>query len=97
MRMSINVSVTQLHGANLAENMYKVVTANGCLSPQEFEIEITENIALNADARIHATLRNWHELGFRIAIDDFGMGHSSLLYLKDYHFVHQFPLCITGY
>ena len=83
MRMSINVSVTQLHGANLAENMYKVVTANG-LSPQEIEIEITENIALNADARIHATLRNLHELGFRIAIDDFGMGHSSLLYLKDY-------------
>ncbi len=83
MRMSVNVSVTQLYSANLAENMYKIVADNG-LSPQEIEMEITENIALNADARIHATLRTLHELGFRIAIDDFGMGHSSLLYLKEY-------------
>src|SRR5881394_1865784 len=46
------------------------------------DLEITESNAMqNAEATIH-TLRELKALGVRISIDDFGIGYSSLSYLK---------------
>lgn len=52
------------------------------LDPHELEIEITEKFALSNDQRSLSTLEALHHCGVRIAIDDFGMGHSSLQYIK---------------
>lgn len=46
-----------------------------------FEVEITETAVMDdPDHSLH-TLACLHQLGVRIAIDDFGVGHSSLAYL----------------
>ena len=46
------------------------------------EIEITESSVLEPDEKTIKTLETLNKGGIRIAIDDFGMGHSSLRYLR---------------
>lgn len=48
------------------------------------ELEVTESSALAPDSPESKVLRGLHMLGLRLAIDDFGMGHSSLKYLKEF-------------
>lgn len=48
------------------------------------ELEVTESSALAPDSPESKVLQGLHMLGLRLAIDDFGMGHSSLKYLKEF-------------
>ncbi len=80
-KLSINVSAKQLAQDNFFEHIYRAVQASG-VDPKQLMIEITENILI---ARIHdamALIGRLKELGVDCAIDDFGMGYSSLTYLK---------------
>jgi diguanylate cyclase (GGDEF)-like protein/PAS domain S-box-containing protein len=52
------------------------------VEPSQLELEITETTILTDPLRAHAVLTRLSELGVRLAIDDFGSGHSSLGYLK---------------
>ena len=45
-------------------------------------IEVTESIALDPESPQNLVLQELNDLGFIISMDDFGMGHSSLVYLK---------------
>ncbi|WP_197528741.1 EAL domain-containing protein [Maridesulfovibrio salexigens] len=59
----------------------------GCLRsagvpPYCLEIEITESVAMSTSGRELQNLNRLRELGIRISIDDFGMGHTSLRYLR---------------
>ncbi|MEG6584837.1 putative bifunctional diguanylate cyclase/phosphodiesterase [Dendrosporobacter sp. 1207_IL3150] len=82
-RMSVNVSAVQLQDKDFTNDLLATIKING-LRPSDLEIEITENIALNDDVRTRHNLDKMRETGIRIAIDDFGMGHTSLRYIKDY-------------
>lgn len=81
--MSVNMSPRQFQDAQLAQKVESVLAANG-LGPGVLELEITESVALLPDARTLATLRRLRESGVRVAIDDFGMGHASLRYLREF-------------
>ena len=81
--MSVNMSPRQFQDAQLAGKVESVLAANG-LGPGVLELEITESVALLPDARTLATLRRLRESGVRVAIDDFGMGHASLRYLREF-------------
>lgn len=83
--MSVNLSVMQLQNERLAEEILDVIKVSG-LEPQNLKIEITENIVLNNDVKTNYTLEKLRDIGVNIAIDDFGMGHTSLRYIK------QFPV-----
>jgi len=50
------------------------------------ELEITERIALTGSRAISQRMSDIISLGFHIVMDDFGAGHSSLMYLKEYNF-----------
>jgi EAL domain-containing protein (putative c-di-GMP-specific phosphodiesterase class I) len=50
------------------------------------ELEVTENILLEDDARALAIFQQIQALGVHVAFDDFGTGYASLTYLK------KFPL-----
>jgi diguanylate cyclase (GGDEF)-like protein/PAS domain S-box-containing protein len=84
--IAFNVSAVQLQRSNLAENISRLTTQYG-LEPSLLQVELTESAvferreARNREASqdVVASLR---ELGVRIAIDDFGIGYSSLSYLK---------------
>ena len=80
-RIAVNVSPRQLCNQSFPETVAKVL-AETALAAELLEIEVTETSLIeNADCAIQ-TLERLREMGVRIAIDDFGIGYSSLAYLK---------------
>ncbi len=75
--MAVNVSTGRLITGHLAGDMAAVL-ADAQISPQRFEIELTETVAVEHGDDTVAMLASIRELGVSVAIDDFGMGHSSL-------------------
>ncbi|MFA6800602.1 MAG: bifunctional diguanylate cyclase/phosphodiesterase [Acholeplasmataceae bacterium] len=52
------------------------------IEARKFIFEITESVVIDNFDRAVLTLNKIKSLGFRIALDDFGIGYSSLTYLK---------------
>ena len=52
--------------------------------PENVELEITETFLVSDKKRIQKQLENIKKLGFKLALDDFGKGYSSLGYLKNF-------------
>jgi diguanylate cyclase (GGDEF)-like protein/PAS domain S-box-containing protein len=80
-QMSVNVSMRQLASSELVTEVREAL-AMSALEPSSLTLEVTESALMrDADATL-AHLRHLKEAGIRIAIDDFGSGHSSLAYLR---------------
>lgn len=77
--VAINVSPRELSAYPLSAMLNEVVREAG-ISASSIEVEITEEAMLDAEAA-HAELALLEQSGFRIAVDDFGTGNSSLAYL----------------
>ncbi|WP_238579384.1 putative bifunctional diguanylate cyclase/phosphodiesterase [Demequina lutea] len=60
-----------------------VLLAAQRLPGSALEVEITEEALLRDPARAKSVLGNLRALGVRIAIDDYGTGYSSLVYLRE--------------
>ena len=56
------------------------------IDPRILTLEVTEQIALTSNNMIFERIKRLRSMGVKFAMDDFGMGHSSLMYLKEYHF-----------
>ena len=56
------------------------------LPVDRLELEITEDVAMNASVHVLQTSAELHEAGIRLAMDDFGVGFSSLGRLKQLRF-----------
>lgn len=82
MTLSLNISVTQLQGDDLIERM-KQHTRKYEINPAEVELEVTESVLIHDTEHIINRLERLRDMGFKISIDDFGTGFSSLSYLKD--------------
>jgi diguanylate cyclase (GGDEF)-like protein/PAS domain S-box-containing protein len=54
------------------------------ITGQALGIEMTERLTMRDPERAASLLQDLKALGLRILIDDFGRGHSSLAYLKDF-------------
>jgi len=78
--MAVNLAGWQLEQPNFAETVARVLRETG-LPPQCLELELTENVLLKNIAQVLLTLNKLRKLGVRVAVDDFGTGHSSLTYL----------------
>lgn len=79
--MALNVSPLQLADPLFAQQVADCLQRHR-LAPQELEIEITESQAIPDDALVDATLQRLSAMGVRLAMDDFGMGYSSLLHMR---------------
>ncbi len=84
-RLAINLSAIQLQNASLKSVIVRTVASHG-LAPSDIELELTETAAMEDRGRTVVLFQELRELGFGIAIDDFGSGHSNLAYLKDLPF-----------
>lgn len=83
--VAVNLSAVQFRGGGLVESISNALARTG-LSPSRLILEITEGVLLsNTDATLRQ-LRKLHEMGARIALDDFGVGYSSLSYLLAFPF-----------
>lgn len=79
--IAVNISSAHLLRANFVSTIQSVLIKHA-LQPGQLELEITETVLLNhADRALH-TLQQLREMGVKLAIDDFGVGFSSMNYLK---------------
>jgi diguanylate cyclase (GGDEF)-like protein len=79
--VSVNLSARQLGDPHLLE-MVRDAIARASIDPRSLELEVTETFAVDDPAGAHVLLGSLRRLGLRIALDDFGIGHSSLSMLK---------------
>lgn len=80
--ISINVSRLQFKKKDFLSSIRQIIFETG-LDPNLLEIEVTESIIMDDAEATFSLLNQLREIGVRIAIDDFGIGYSSLGYLKN--------------
>lgn len=79
--VAVNISSTHLLRANFVSTIRAMLDKHG-LQAGQLELEITESVLLNQADRALLTLQQLKEMGVKLAIDDFGVGFSSMNYLK---------------
>ncbi|WP_428645375.1 EAL domain-containing protein [Roseibium sp.] len=79
--ISVNVAPAQILAGSLDRIVFDGL-ARHALPTHAIKLEITESTLLIPDDNAIASLERLRERGVRIALDDFGMGHTSLRYLK---------------
>ena len=80
--ISVNVSRAHFAEDNLAEHICSIVDKYKV--PHEFiELELTESAFFDDKAVLLTTVRKLKEFGFKVSMDDFGAGYSSLNSLKE--------------
>lgn len=80
--ISVNLSPRDVVREGVAANIAAIVRNAGA-SPQSVTLEVTERAILADPRRAALQLRAFRDFGFRIALDDFGAGWSSLSQLRD--------------
>lgn len=75
--MSVNVSRVDIFDPKLPEKLSELTGEFG-LEPHEFMLEITESAYSNDADGLIAVLKDLRGRGFKIEMDDFGSGYSSL-------------------
>ena len=79
--VAVNLSTTSLFDANLSDDVARLLSRHG-VPPERLRVEITETVLMADPRRARQVLDRLSEMGVSITLDDFGMGHSSLSYLK---------------
>lgn len=80
-RVAVNVSARQFRGGKLLGAVREALSDSG-LAPERLELEITESVLMEYADEAVTLLKHLSDLGVQLAIDDFGVGYSSLGYLK---------------
>jgi diguanylate cyclase (GGDEF)-like protein/PAS domain S-box-containing protein len=78
---AINLSPRQVMQKDLVDSIARALK-NRQIGSHCFQIEITEQTMIKDVDRIADVLQEFKSLGISVAIDDFGMGYSSLNFLK---------------
>jgi diguanylate cyclase (GGDEF)-like protein/PAS domain S-box-containing protein len=81
-RLAINISPQHLKQEQLADELLSLQQQYG-VDLGALSVEITETVLLKAHARAHHNLSRLQQAGVTIALDDFGMGYSSLAWLSE--------------
>ncbi|MFW5814459.1 MAG: EAL domain-containing protein [Spirochaetota bacterium] len=81
--ISVNAGAYNLIQDDFVHRVTETVARNG-VDPTRIAIEVTESAAIRNFDRARATLRDLQSAGFRLYLDDFGEGHSSIRYLREF-------------
>ena len=84
-RVAVNLSPLQFKSRKVLQSVLIALASSG-LSARRLELEVTESVLLQENETNLATLHELRALGARIALDDFGIGYSSLSYLRMFPF-----------
>src|SRR5215213_9590508 len=79
--VAVNLSARQLRYPELVGEVEEALS-QADLDPASLTLEITESVLVEDGESSAQTLRRLKDLGVRVAIDDFGVGYSSLSYLR---------------
>jgi diguanylate cyclase (GGDEF)-like protein len=79
--VSVNLSARQLADPHLLSHIEGSISASN-IDPSSLWLELTESTLLDDTASVERTLESLRGLGVGLVLDDFGVGFSSLGYLK---------------
>ena len=82
LKVSVNISSRQFQQKGLANMVAQTLTETG-LDPRLLELEITETTMMMDLEKAQRVMEALGRMGVGFAVDDFGMGYSSLYYLKN--------------
>jgi len=83
LRIAVNLSGLELDDEDLVDYIQGVLHAEQ-VPPASLEVELTEEIFIQNIQHNLNQLSRLRKLGVHLAIDDFGVGYSSLAYLRDF-------------
>jgi diguanylate cyclase (GGDEF)-like protein/PAS domain S-box-containing protein len=83
--VAVNLSPFQFRSRGIVRTIMSAILTAG-LPPGRLVLEITETVLLRDDKLTRDALHQLRQLGVKIALDDFGAGHSSLHYLQKFQF-----------
>ena len=83
--ISMNFSRLDFDVPKLLQGMEEIMERNS-LPRNYVHIEITESAVMENEAYMKDTVRELHTLGYKVWMDDFGSGYSSLNLLKEFEF-----------
>lgn len=79
--LSVNVSARQFTQPDFVSQVIKMLQANG-VDPSRLKLELTESIFAGDLANIADKMAQLKQYGLSFSLDDFGIGYSSLSYIK---------------
>jgi len=83
--VSINLSKYDFELCDIVEEIKKRVEAS-TISSEMITIEITESVSTLDEEFVSEQIRRFHDAGFKVWMDDFGSGYSSLNILQKFDF-----------
>ncbi|AMO22445.1 EAL domain-containing protein [Ramlibacter solisilvae] len=79
--IAVNVSVRQFRDPDFVDEVMTAIRDSG-ISPQKLKLELTESLLAEEMEATVAKMAALKDMGVYLSLDDFGMGYSSLSYLK---------------
>jgi lactose/cellobiose-specific phosphotransferase system IIC component len=80
--IAVNLSPRQLLNREFHRRVIEILAREG-LAPSVLELEITEYTVFLPESNALNNLKQLRDAGVKVALDDFGMGHTSLHYLRE--------------
>lgn len=96
-KLSVNISAKQFLYINFVQELREIL-AKTDINPDQLKLELTETAVIDNIDDVINKMKVLKQMGVRISLDDFGIGRSSLVYLKklpvtqikiDQSFVHD--------
>ncbi|MEM1081257.1 MAG: bifunctional diguanylate cyclase/phosphodiesterase [Pseudomonadota bacterium] len=81
--LSVNISGTQFNEPDFVRDLSMMLHEHK-LDPSRVHLEITERVLIENMTRNRAILEQLDQIGMPIVVDDFGVGYSSLAYIKNF-------------
>jgi EAL domain-containing protein (putative c-di-GMP-specific phosphodiesterase class I) len=81
LELAVNVSAKQFRQPDFVANVGRLMLKHG-VNPRRVKLELTEGVVLNDIDDVAAQMHSLKALGVKLSLDDFGIGYSSLSYLK---------------
>ncbi|MBE7217693.1 MAG: EAL domain-containing protein, partial [Caulobacteraceae bacterium] len=83
--VAVNASALDFAEPDFVDRI-EAALARHAFDPRRLEVEITETAILQDEERVRANMERLRALGVKMALDDFGVGYSSLQHLRRYPF-----------
>ncbi len=81
--LAINISSAELHSKAIADHFSDCLEQHG-LEARSIEIELTETFAVKFSDQLRRNIDALRQKGFRLSIDDFGAGYTSVQQIIEY-------------
>ena len=75
--VSINISRIYLNNMDIIFDLNRIISKYN-ISPKYIQLEITESSLVSSEDMLNKIINEMHKYGFKVLLDDFGVGYSSL-------------------